>query len=42
MADKNVIQSPAGEFVMFASEDGTVFASHVALRMKRSGYRKQP
>lgn len=24
MADKDVIQSPAGEFVMFASDDGTV------------------
>ena len=24
MADKDVIQSPAGEFVMFASDDGTI------------------
>ncbi|CZX53351.1 Virulence protein [Enterobacter hormaechei] len=24
MADKDVIQSPAGEFVMFACDDGTV------------------
>ena len=24
MADKDVIQSPAGEFVMFASDDGEV------------------
>ncbi len=24
MADKGVIQSPAGEFVMFASDDGRV------------------
>lgn len=31
MADKGVIQSPAGEFVMFASEDGTV---HITCRFE--------
>jgi hypothetical protein len=31
MADKGVTQSPAGEFVMFASDDGTI---HVTCRFE--------